>query len=208
MLKYVLQEMNDVKADGKTRSYYKVPTYSNIAAEQLLNYMKENKGMTNSGIAESVLSNLMASVSDMLLLGHTVTVPHLGTFRLSIGPVKGRTVSDIDGEGKQLNAHSITVRGVRFKPSKEFMDRLREDLRLEGDGLVQRVNQLETTRDDRLQMLKQALATSPSMNVVGYMELTGLRRSMATKELAAFAADPASGIKTKGAGSHKVYVLG
>lgn len=206
MVKYIKQEMNDLRSEGAQRSYYKVPTYSKITGDGFLQFMSQNKGMTHKGAAEAVLIQVMESLSYWLSVGHTVTVPHLGTFRLAIGAKEGRTVTPVDSDEPQLNAQSIGVRGVRFRPSSEFLKQLREDVKLEGEGCVQHIHHPTTTLDERLAMLRQALTERPFMTVVDYVELTGLRRSSATKELAALAADPDSGITTRGRGSHKVYV--
>lgn len=206
MVKYIQQEMNDLHGDGKQRSYYKVPTYSNISFSQLLNYMEKNKGMTNRGAAESVIVQLMQSISDWLALGHTVTVDHLGTFRMSVGVVKGKEVSSLSDGEPHRNASSLCVRGIRFKPAKEFVDLLTEKTRFEGDGLVHHLRTPANTVEERLQLVLDELNRQPFITVTDYMHLTHVNRNKATRELRAFAADPDLGITTKGRGSHKVYV--
>jgi hypothetical protein len=44
------------------------------------------------------------------------------------------------------------------------------------------------------------------MRVADYVEMTGLSRSVATKELIEFRRDASSGISFIGRGNHKVYV--
>ena len=206
MVKYIQQEMNDLHGDGKQRSYYRVPTYSNISFSQLLDYMERNKGMTNRGTVESVVVQLMESISDWLSLGHTVTVDHLGTFRMSVGTVKGKKPSSLSDDEPHLNATSLSVRGVRFKPTKEFVDMLAEKTRFEGDGLVRRIKEPAGSVEDRLRLALDELSRQPFLTVTDYMRLTHVNRNRATTELRSFAADPDSGITTRGRGCHKVYV--
>lgn len=206
MVKYIQQEMNDLHGDGKQRSYYKVPTYSNISFNQLLDYMERNKGMTNRGTVESVVVQLMESISDWLSLGHTVTVDHLGTFRMSVGTAKGKEVSSLSDDEPHLNASSLRVRSIRFKPAKEFVDLLTDRTRFEGDGLVRHLRIPASTLEERLHLALDELTRQSFLTVTDYMRLTHVNRNRATRELRFFAADPDSGITTKGRGSHKVYV--
>ena len=206
MVKYIQQEMNDLHGDGKQRSYYKVPTYSNISFSQLLDYMERNKGMTNRGTVESVVVQLMESISDWLSLGHTVTVDHLGTFRMSVGVVKGKEVSSLSDDEPHRNASSLRVRSICFKPTKEFVDLLTDRTRFEGDGLVRHLRTPASTLEERLHLALDELTRQSFLTVTDYMRLTHVNRNRATRELRSFAADPDSGITTNGRGTHKVYV--
>ena len=59
--------------------------------------------------------------------------------------------------------------------------------------------------DERLELARKHLDQSPILTVSDYMELTGLRHTMAARELRDWAGDPESGIRKAGRGSHRYY---
>ena len=66
--------------------------------------------------------------------------------------------------------------------------------------------EVTTTAEERLQVLLGYLEKEPFVSVRVYAGLTGLSHTRANQELNAFCADPASGIRSQGVKSHKVYV--
>lgn len=207
MIKYIQQEMPLMHADGKKRSFYRVPTFNKISEKEFLDYLANNQAKIGKSAVYGALEQTMEGLCIWLARGHTVKVPHLGTFRLSIGLQKNKEMSPLEEDSTHRNAQSLCVRGIRFKPSKEFMERIRETVILEGDGLMQHLNKVDSNREERLEKLKRKLKSKAFINVSDYMKLTGLLKSSATKELASFAADLESGITTIGYKSHKLYIL-
>ena len=107
------------------------------------------------------------------------------------------------------NAQSLELKGVVYRTDNELVKRARSQCRLERGG-TGRVNPSPYTRDERLQLAKGFLSAGapPYMKIADYMQLTRLPKSTASRELRAFAANPASGIKSTGRLTHSVYILG
>ena len=91
-------------------------TDSEIVNERQLSELMASHGSLSRGNAKSALGDLAEVMADLLREGKTITIPSLGSFKLSIG-----TDSDIRPDSDR-RMQSIVVRGVNFQPDKEFMD--------------------------------------------------------------------------------------
>ena len=74
-------------------------------------------------------------------------------------------------------------------------------------GGVSRLRKTKLTLEERIQKALNFLEKNMFMRVPDYVRLTGLSRSVATKELRQLALNPSSGIASKGRRSQKYYVL-
>ncbi len=74
-----------------------------------------DKSVYSIGTIEGVLEDFAETLSRLLRDGNTVSLPSLGTFRLSIGTASKVTLST------KSPARKVKVRGVNFLPAKDFM---------------------------------------------------------------------------------------
>ena len=77
--------------NGVTRLYPNIVSYKNIGNDELVEYMTQNSGI-NKTTALNATAALRQIFYNYLLNGHTVKIPQLGTFRLSL---KTKAVSDL-----------------------------------------------------------------------------------------------------------------
>jgi hypothetical protein len=74
-------------------------------------------------------------------------------------------------------------------------------------GHVSRIRQSQYTEEQRLDKAIRFLQEHTVMRLSDYYRMVGLSRTTASLELRKWAANPASGITSKGTYSAKVYVL-
>ena len=202
MVKYIKQEMSEQLGTGK--AFYRLQRFSNFKMEDFIDFMVRNEGLKESEV-RAVIAGLTQQVAQILSQGHTVTIDGFGTFSVSLGVVEGKQVTGLDSDEPKLNSQSIGVRNVLFKADKGFVQTVDSMTDLER-GEECPIDRPQSTREERLAQLHSWLESHDSATVLDYRQLTKLNRSSATRELRAFAQDPASGITTKGLGSHTVYV--
>ena len=209
MAKYIKQEMPDLQKDGSKKCYYRMQSYGNVSTDKLIHAICMHGGV---GLSESVfrhaLEDLAFELACKLAEGYTVTLDGIGTFQATIGVCDGKEKDSVDGEGTERNAQSLELNGVSYRADRMLIKEAGRRCELERAGTI-RVNRSPYSKDGRLQMLKEYLASRehPYIRIADYAELTHLPKSSATKELRAFAADPASGIASNGKATHIVYVL-
>ena len=91
-------------------------TDSEIVNEQQLAELVASHGTLSRGNAKTALNDLAELMAGLLKEGKTISIPSLGSFKLSIG-----TDSEIPPDSDR-RMQSIVVRGVNFQPDQEFMD--------------------------------------------------------------------------------------
>lgn len=209
MAKYIKQEMPDIHRDGSKKYYYRMQSNGNVSTGELIRTICRHGGV---GLSESVfhhaLDDLAKELACKLAEGYTVTLDGIGTFQATIG-VRKEKRTDGGNEGEtRLNARSLELNGVGYKADRELIKEasMRCDLERAGTSCI---NQSPYTKAERLQMAKDYLNREehPYMRIAEYAELTFLPKSTASLELRTFAADPTSGIVSRGKASHIVYVL-
>ena len=162
-------------------------------------------------LSESVLEHALTNIADQLTKdladGYTVTLDGIGTFRATLGVKEEKEMDTLDGDETKRNAQSIEVKNVRYVSDKSMVKDVRLRCQLSRAG-VSRVNSSPYSREQRLQMALDYLsdASHPFMRVADYVELTGLPRSTATKELRELAQDQTTGIKSEGRSPARVYM--
>ena len=110
-------------------------------------------------------------------------------------------------EGKpKLNAQSIEVSGITFRADKSLVKAVRRECHLERGG-EERLRRSKYSREERIERARQYLQRKGFMHVGDYARLNGLSYTTASRELIALAASPsASGIRSEGAKSGKLYL--
>jgi len=203
MAEYYLQEIGLPGAEGQ--GYYRLRTYDNMEMERVLDFLCVPGNGISRGTAQSVITQLAATIKDLLCMGHSVTIDGLGTFSVGLGVEEGKEVEQLDDEERR-NAQSVTVSSVRFKPAAAFLSAINKDMSLERAD-TNRLHRSPYTKAERHQLLLDYLSRHPSIGISQYQLLTRLGRTKAANELKSFGDDPDSGITYQGRGTHRRYVL-
>ena len=107
----VLQSLNKV--------YPEVASFSRIDAENFMNYLAQNYQVGRAQVA-SVMEAVADQLAMFLMIGHTVEVPRIGTFSLT---VDGR--AEQDGEG-HWHLKDERLGRVVLKPSTPLLAKLEQ----------------------------------------------------------------------------------
>lgn len=91
-------------------------TDSKIVNEQQLAELVASHGTLSRGNVKTALNDLAEVMAGLLKEGKTISIPSLGSFKLSIG-----TDSEIPPDSDR-RMQSIIVRGVNFQPDQELLD--------------------------------------------------------------------------------------
>lgn len=103
------------KHDSKPQMFPRI-TDSEIVNEQQLAELVASHGTLSRGNAKTALNDLAEVMAGLLKEGKTISIPSLGSFKLSIG-----TDSEIRPDSDR-RMQSIVVRGVKFQPDQELID--------------------------------------------------------------------------------------
>jgi predicted histone-like DNA-binding protein len=206
MAKFIYRELPDFNKDGKQKAYYKMETYRNYSNDEFVKYMVESGIGVSSSMVNAVLTQVSEKLSNLLGMGYTVTIDGIGTFSTKIGLKKGKEMEDRTESKTKRNAASVEVTGINLRVDKEFVKKVNSncDLQRSGEHLIKKSPYSEA---ERLKIAKEVLKRYGRMRVVHYMQVVGLSKSSAYRDLCKFVADPKSGITTIGRGPTKEYVL-
>ena len=91
-------------------------TDSKIVNEQQLAELVASHGTLSRGNVKTALNDLAEVMAGLLKEGKTISIPSLGSFKLSIG-----TDSEIPPDSDR-RMQNIIVRGVNFQPDQELLD--------------------------------------------------------------------------------------
>ena len=205
MAKYIKQEVPDMKKTGEQKVFYRMKVERNIDFQEFIQQVcSHHKGITR-GEALRVLVSASETLAELLGEGYSVTLDDWGTFKATIGLEEGKEMDTLDGNETKRNARSLHLNGVNFQADKKLVRNARRRCKLERAG-ESRLRRSPYTKAERLKLALEYLEAKGAMRVADYVEMTGLSRSVATKELIEFRRVPSSGISFIGRGSNKVYV--
>ena len=100
--------------------------------------------------------------------------------------------------------HHVRVKGVNYKVDKKLVDDINKENSFERTT-GNPTSPSPYSPEERLQRALSHIDKHGFITLQDYANLNRLSRSSASRELSKLVADPNSGIKTKGAGSHKVW---
>ena len=103
------------KHDSKPQMFPRI-TDSEIVNEQQLAELVASHGTLSRGNVKTALNDLAEVIAGLLKEGKTISIPSLGSFKLSIG-----TDSEIPPDSDR-RMQNIIVRGVNFQPDQELFD--------------------------------------------------------------------------------------
>ena len=131
MATYKLVQRKDLQKPTETAKWYAaVNSTQSLSGRELVKVATAN---TTTGPSEmqASLDLLTELIPKQLRQGHTVTVPGLGTFRLSVNSAGVKDIADFRAESMIQNPRVI------FTPAKELTVNLRQGLTFENNGVIE-----------------------------------------------------------------------
>ena len=154
---------------------------------------------------EGAIMRIADGLAELLGNGYSVTIDGVGVFKAGIGLKEDKEMDTFDGDETKRNARSLQLTHIQYRADKSLVKEANRRCKLERAG-ESRLCQSPYTKEERLRLALEFLEKRGAMRVADYVEMTGLSRSVATKELIEFRRDASSGISFIGSGNHKVYV--
>ena len=210
MANYVIKEMPEGMGNGKKgRLYPKMQVYTEFDYDKVVELVHTNSPAFSQATVRGVLDTLAVVMKSYLPLGHTMKIDNLGVFSLSLefadnesDSANPQTTQEATPKKKY---HHVRVKGVNFKVDKKLVDDINKDNTFErttGNTSSPSPYSLK----ERLQRALSHIDKHGFITLQEYANLNHLNYSTASRELAKLVLDPNSGIKAKGAASHKVWV--
>ena len=210
MAYYVIKEMAAGMGNGKEgRIFPKMQVYTEFDYDKVVELVHTNSPAFSEATVRGVLDTLAVVMKSYLPLGHTMKIDNLGVFSLSLEFADNETDADNQQEvqetGPKKKYHHVRVKGVNFKVDKRLVDDINKENTFERTTGTSSTPS-PYTQDERLQRALSHIDKHGFITLQEYANLNRLSYSSASRELAKLVLDPSSGIKAKGAASHKVWV--
>ena len=208
MAKYKLQELNDMRDEGKRRVYPKMVTNRTLSRKEFVKMMQNYHRGISESTTEAVLTDVVDMLADMLSMGYNVNLEGFGTFSLSLGfeddkPTEMQTDDDL------MKYRKVGVKNVNFNSSPEFVKAVKMetdcDLEREMSG-VKVIRKQLYSKEERIARALDVIEKNGVLTLGDYASINNLSRTAASMELKELTNDKTSPIDSLGRGSHKVWV--
>ena len=197
MANYVIKEMPTGMGNGKKgRIYPKMQVYTEFDYDKVVELVHTNSPAFSQATVRGVLDTLAVVMKSYLPLGHTMKIDNLGVFSLSL---------EFADEDIQKKYHHVRAKGVNFKVDKRMVEAINKENSFERTT-SNPSSPSPYTLEERLQRALSHIDQHGFITLQEYANLNRLSYSTASRELAKLVDNPQSGIKAKGAASHKVWV--
>ena len=210
MANYVIKEMPTGMGNGSEgKTFPKMQVYTEFDYDKVVELVHTNSPAFSEATVRGVLDTLAVVMKSYLPMGHTMKIDNLGVFSLSLEFADNEADADNQQEvqeaGSKKKYHHVKVKGVNFKVDKRLVDAINKENTFERTTGTPSTPS-PYTLEERLQRALQHIGKHGFITLQEYADLNRLSYSTASRELAKLVLDPHSGIKSKGAGSHKVWV--
>jgi predicted histone-like DNA-binding protein len=210
MANYVIKEMPTGMGNGKKgRLFPKMQVYTEFDYDKVVELVHTNSPAFSEATVRGVLDTLAVVMKSYLPMGHTMKIDNLGVFSLSLEFADNEIDANTKQEGSKAEPkkkyHHVRVKGVNFKVDKKLVDDINKENTFERTPSTP-TSPSPYTLEERLQRALSHIDKHGFITLQEYANLNGLNYSTASRELTKLVADPYSGIKPKGAASHKVWV--
>lgn len=205
MAQYEIQELSLPNEKGERILYPRLVLSGQLNARYLIEHLAS--GTTyNVGEAMGLITAFTREMAYYLGQGYSVKVDELGIFTATLEFKEGKAPQESGVDATRRNARSIQVKGINFRPDKQFVLLTSRECELVRAKRAFRRSSSKYTPEERLKRALQYLEKNPYMTVLDYASLNDLCRSPATRELRKWAQQPDSGISSVGSASHRIYV--
>lgn len=209
MANYVIKEMPTGMGNGKKgRLFPKMQVYTEFDYDKVVELIHTNSPAFSQATVRGVLDTLAVVMKSYLPMGHTMKIDNLGVFSLSLEFADNEVDSDQQAPQKPASKkkyHHVRVKGVNFKVDKRLVDDINQENTFERTT-ANPTSPSPYSLEERLQRALSHIDKHGFITLQEYANLNRLSYSTASRELAKLVLDSHSGIKAKGAGSHKVWV--
>ena len=210
MANYVIKEMPTGMGNGSEgKSFPKMQVYTEFDYDKVVELVHTNSPAFSEATVRGVLDTLAEVMKSYLPMGHTMKIDNLGVFSLSLEFADNETDAYSQQEEQNVDSkkkyHHVRVKSVNFKVDKRLVDGINKENtfeRISGNTASPSPYSLE----ERLQRALNHIDKHGFITLQEYANLNRLSYSTASRELSKLVLDPHSGIKPKGAASHKVWV--
>ena len=205
MAKYVKQEMPNLNGTDEPQVYYRLKTDRNISSKEFVEHISRKGSVIDRAEIEGAIMRIADGLAELLGNGYSVTIDGIGVFKAGIGLKADKEMDTFEGDETKRNARSLQLTHIQYRADKGLVKEANRRCKLERAG-ESRLCQSPYNKGERLKLALEFLGKRGAMRVADYVEMTGLSRSVATKELIELRRDASSGISFIGSGNHKVYV--
>ena len=208
MAKYKLQEMGDMRYDGKRRVYPKMVTNRTLSRKEFVKMMQNYHRGISESTTEAVLTDVVDMLTDLLSMGDNVNLEGFGTFSLSLA-FEDEKPREILNPDDKMTYRKVGVKDINFKASPEFIKEVKRetDRDLERDmGGVKVIRKQLYSREERIVRALEVIEKNGVLTLGDYASINNLSRTSASMELKELTCDKSSPIDSLGRGSHKVWV--
>ena len=210
MANYVIKELPAGMGNGSEgKRFPKMQVYTEFDYDKVVELVHTNSPAFSQATIRGVLDTLAVVMKSYLPLGHTMKIDNLGVFSLSLQFADNEAETDSQSESQEAGAkkkyHHVKVKGVNFKVDKKLVDAINKENSFDRSPLKS-ASPSPYTLEERLQRALSHIDNHGFVPLQEYANLNKLSYSTASRELAKLVADPSSGLKAKGSGSHKVWV--
>ena len=208
MAKYKLQELNDMRDEGKRRVYPKMVTNRTLSRKEFVKMMQHYHRGISESTTEAVLTDVVDMLADMLSMGYNVNLEGFGTFSLSLG-FEDDKPTEMQTDDDMMKYRKVGVKNVNFNSSPEFVKAVKMetdcDLEREMSG-VKVIRKQLYSKEERIARALEVIEKNGVLTLGDYASINNLSRTSASMELKEITADRTSPICSMGSGSHKVWV--
>ena len=202
---YVIKEMPIGMGNGSEGKVFpKMQVYSEFDYDKVVELVNAYSPAFSQGTVRDVLDTLALVMKSYLPMGHTLKIDNLGVFSLALEFTDKSEKEEQQDDAKKKYCH-VRAKDVNFKVDKKMIEEINRENsfeRTKGNPKKSSPYSLEERQKRALRHIDKygfiALQEYANLNELGY--------TSASRELSRLVADPKSGIKAKGSGSHKVWV--
>ena len=208
MAKYKLQEMSDMRDEGKRRVYPKMVTNRTLSRKEFIKRMQGYHRGVSESTTEAVLLDVADMLVEMLSMGYNVNLEGIGTFSLSLG-FEDDKPTEMQSEEDKMTYRKVGVKDINFKASPEFVKEVKRetDRDLERDmGGVKVIRKQLYSKEERIARALEVIEANGLITLSDYAYINNLSRTAASLELKEIDSDQEAPIRSVGQHSHKVWV--
>ena len=213
MVKFFKREIPDFNGKGEKQYRYQVRSMGNCDLTDIARRMAHRHSKYNDVAMEGLMTDVIDEVATALSEGFSVSLGKLGTFSLKLGMKqsakdKREGLSKAQQSATEPNARSVCVRGINYKPDKNFITHLNVNCKLQREehGIVE-IKQSPYTLEERIKLAVDYLHQHSIMRTHNYAELCGLSKSTASRELREIVGRKKSPITKSGSRAALIYFL-
>ena len=208
MAKYKLQEMSDMRDEGKRRVYPKMVPYRTLSRKEFVEQVQSYHRDLSQGTIEAVLTDVEDVLVRMLSMGYNVNLEGLGTFSLSLG-FEDDKPTEMQTDDDMMKYRKVGVKNVNFNSSPELVKAVKMETDCDLERVMSGVKVIRKqlySKEERIARALEVIEKNGVLTLGDYASINNLSRTSASMELKKLTNDKTSPIDSLGRGSHKVWV--